>query len=372
MSRKKVELYEETLPDGRCKYRLPYKDPLTDKRKTLSLITETQSASNYKLAKRVLEERLDNIMNNVGRDKLTLRELADLFIEDKSRSVKPSTAKRIKSSMNTFCRLFGDDILVERLSVPIIRKTILDNTENNYTYNEHIRRMKSFLLWGYLNDYLPDRSLPDKLRPLPDDKKSRIEDKYLEREELQKLLDNCEIDLWRYMIHFLALSGLRIGEVISLKDSDVDDMYIHVKTTYEVVTNEIASPKTRMSIRDVYIRQELRKLIREIRLYIKQENLKNGVKTELFMCNQDGGYIRYSAFHKFLARLSARTIDRVITPHALRHTAASLLIADGVPLETVSRMLGHEDSKITKEIYLHMTQTLRKRDNELLENARVL
>ena len=38
MSRKRVELYEEPLPDGRCNYRLPYVDPLTGKNKKLSLI----------------------------------------------------------------------------------------------------------------------------------------------------------------------------------------------------------------------------------------------------------------------------------------------------------------------------------------------
>ena len=78
------------------------------------------------------------------------------------------------------------------------------------------------------------------------------------------------------------------------------------------------------------------------------------------------------AFNKYLKELSQRVLGRTITTHALRHTAASLLIADGVPLETVSRMLGHEDSKVTREIYFHITKTLKKKDNMLLENAKML
>ena len=58
MSKKRVELYEEALPDGRCKYRMPYADPLTGKSKTVSMILDKQSASNYKLAKRKLKKRL--------------------------------------------------------------------------------------------------------------------------------------------------------------------------------------------------------------------------------------------------------------------------------------------------------------------------
>ena len=38
MGRKRVEMYEDILPDGRCKYRMPYKDPLTDKNRTISII----------------------------------------------------------------------------------------------------------------------------------------------------------------------------------------------------------------------------------------------------------------------------------------------------------------------------------------------
>ena len=122
-----------------------------------------------------------------------------------------------------------------------------------------------------MNDYLEDRKVIDKLKALPDNKKLRIEDKYLEREELQKLLDNSQnVMLWHYVIHFMALSGLRIGELIALLDSDVDQEYIHVNKTYSITTDKIDTPKTSASIREVYIRQELKALIKKIRSWIRE------------------------------------------------------------------------------------------------------
>jgi integrase len=45
---------------------------------------------------------------------------------------------------------------------------------------------------------------------------------------------------------------------------------------------------------------------------------------------------------------------KVISPHAFRHTHASLLLQSGVPVKEVSERLGHKDVKITLEIYTHV------------------
>ena len=372
MSRSKVELYEELLPDGRCKYRMPYTDKLTRKRKTLSVILDKQSAANYKLAKRMLEERLDDIILDNEVQNITLRRLCERYLDEKKRILKESTLKRNKASLERLIGWMGEDIYVNDLPVTHIKKVISEHSEENHTYNEYLSRFKAMLNWAFMNDYLSDRKVIDKLRSLPDNKHERIEDKYLEKEELKALLKASEdCPHWHYLLHFMVLSGLRVGEAIILKDSDIDE-YIHVTATYQITTEKIGSPKTASSNRDVYVRKELDALIKEIRSWMREYTFKNGVRTDLFLCNSKGEHLEYYSFNKYLVNLSQKTIGRKITTHALRHTAASLLIADGVPLETVSRMLGHEGSKITKKIYLHMTKELQERDNKYLDMAKVL
>lgn len=63
---------------------------------------------------------------------------------------------------------------------------------------------------------------------------------------------------------------------------------------------------------------------------------------------------------------------KVLSPHILRHTHASLLAAAGMSLDAISRRLGHSDSDITKEVYLHVTEKLKKLEEEQLSKVKIL
>ena len=78
---------------------------------------------------------------------------------------------------------------------------------------------------------------------------------------------------------FAALSGLRIGEIIALHDSDVDleNRMIYVTKNYDSNNKVVGYTKNSYSYREVYIQDELLVLCRQIRLYIKQEQLLTGI-----------------------------------------------------------------------------------------------
>ena len=65
-------------------------------------------------------------------------------------------------------------------------------------------------------------------------------------------------------------------------------------------------------------------------------------------------------------------LGRPITTRVLRHTHVSLLAESGVPLETITRRVGHDDSDITKRIYLHVTKRMKSRDNEIISHVSLL
>ena len=370
MSRKRVELYEEVLKDGRCKYRMPYISG--GKNKTLSIIMDKQSNSNRKLALRHLQDRLDQLLIPEKYVHPTFAQMASDYLRDKKDTVKQSTYIRNKSIVNCLVSWIGEDILVSDLTVPFLKAVLKEHCPAAVTYNEYIKRTKTLLHWAYVNDYLKDRSIIDKLQTIPDNKKERIEDKYLEKWELEKLLDAATNKKWNLTIKFLVLSGLRIGELIALQDKDIDQEYIHVNKTYETSVGIVDLPKTETSTRDVYLRPELAECVKEVRSFMRVYTFEKGIRTDLFLCSQSGSWLEYDAFRKYLRILSTKVLNRKITPHALRHTATSLLIADGVPIEVVSRMLGHKNSQITKEIYFHITQELQKADNDILKKASLL
>jgi len=62
-----------------------------------------------------------------------------------------------------------------------------------------------------------------------------------------------------------------------------------------------------------------------------------------------------------MARLLAiAKLNPDLTPHSLRHTHTSLLAEAGVALEQIMDRLGHSDDQITKNVYLHVTNEMKK------------
>ena len=60
-----------------------------------------------------------------------------------------------------------------------------------------------------------------------------------------------------------------------------------------------------------------------------------------------------------------------ITPHIFRHTHASLMFEKGIGIHAISDRLGHANSKITHEIYLHVTKKLKEKRNEEIKNVKI-
>lgn len=241
--------------------------------------------------------------------------------------------------------------------------------------NERLTRFKALIRWGYENDFLDDIRFLDKLKPLPDSTRAeKLASKFLEPEELRALLDGMKIEQWCLLTEFLALSGLRIGEAIALEFSDVsiDDNTLLINKTYDYNNHVVTSIKTEASEREVYIQPELDAVCRRIRTYTLKERIKYHFENRLFFCDINGDYIQYASYCKYLREYSEHILNRRITPHALRHTHTSLMAAAGVPLETISRRLGHDSSDITRQIYFHVIEGLKEKDREQIRNVRIL
>ena len=82
--------------------------------------------------------------------------------------------------------------------------------------------------------------------------------------------------------------------------------------------------------------------------------------------------MEFDCYAKYLRENSQKVLGRKITPHTLRHTHASLLMEQGVDIDSISRRLGHADSRITREIYLHVTQKMKERDNERIKEVKLI
>lgn len=144
-----------------------------------------------------------------------------------------------------------------------------------------------------------------------------------------------------FYVLFLGVTGLRVSEFCDLdvKDVSVDGTAVRVHGK---------GSRERMSyVGNPYIRKELSKL-REAAL------IRDGLGGPMFT-NSRGKRLRPQVFRRRMHSLRfAQGIERIITPHMLRHTAATLLIESGTDIRFVQRLLGHA-SIATTEIYTHVS-----------------
>ena len=348
-----------------------YIDPMTGKQKRVSVVLDKNTSATRKLAQSMLHEKINACLTVSDASNLTFGTLVDKYLAYQKENVKLSTYTRNSYFCDTLKTILKPDILVANLSARYIREELDKTGRANSTKNEFLKRLKALLRWGYRNDYIESVAYLDKLTPYPDiSAREKVEDKYLEKEEIAKLLQSMKkssCTQWVNLTEFLILSGLHIGEAIALTKKDIDGDVIHVTKTYDANNHIVTNPKTSESVRDVFIQNELADVIKRIRTY-NRINKISGV----LLFSDNGSYIEYSNYRIFLRRHSQKAIGRIITPHALRHTHASLLLANGISIDAISRRLGHLNSKVTKEIYLHIMEQLKERDKNDLRNLNIM
>ena len=370
-------MWAEELESGKIKFVERYTNPLTGKYGRVSVVMEKNTASTRKVALEALNAKIQGKMEAINAEPeqkgLTLGKLKELYLAYQKKAFKLSTYRRNYYSLKTTVNCLGADILVSSLSAGYIKQKMDTLNLENGSYNEYITRFKAMLRWGYENDLVADIRYLDKLKKLQNDtRREKLVNKYLEREELSALLKAMELERWKLLTEFMVLSGLRYGEVCGLDKSDVSqtDQMIHVTKNYDYNNGVLTSTKTFTSTRGVFIQPELADVCKRIDAFFDMEGLRKS--STLFFPDFDGGYMHYYDYAKYLRETSKRAIGREITPHTLRHTHVSLLAEAGVPLETISRRLGHSGSKVTKDVYLHVTKRLEERDRERISNTSLL
>ena len=356
-------MWTEPLPNGKYKAVERYMDPITGKQKKVSCVIERDTRMARKEAQKKLDEKIEAILGKTDYDKMTLRELCELYMENYDG--KESSKYSVETVVNRIINKIGS-ARVNHLTASYVMISAKD--EPTTTYNNSIKRLKSVITWGYKHDYVSDKTWIDKLQLKPDNQKERIEDKYLEQDELEKLLQSMKAcQHWQLLTKFLALSGLRIGEALALTTNDVD-AYIHIHRTLQTNIGIIAdTPKTEDSNREVFVQPELGAVIKEIKSWRLEEMMRTKKRTELLFVK-----LPYKSYIGYLKRKSQIILNKTVTPHTLRHTHASLLAASGVSLDAISRRLGHSNSTITRDVYFHVTEKLKEKEEAEMAKIKLL
>ena len=185
---------------------------------------------------------------------------------------------------------------------------------------------------------------------------------------------NTDLDAF---VHVGALLGLRRSEIIGLNWSDVDfdENYLHVRRSAREVTVRrpdgssstslvLNDPKTMHSRRKLVMNQVLTDALKRQQIRQKKAKLAAGsawTETGAVFTTSIGTRLYPSNVFKRYKKLTEKLGLRYVRIHDLRHTVAHLLLDDEVPLESVSRLLGHSSLSITMDIYARNVQSVADR-----------
>ncbi|MCL1806795.1 MAG: tyrosine-type recombinase/integrase [Oscillospiraceae bacterium] len=118
------------------------------------------------------------------------------------------------------------------------------------------------------------------------------------------------------------------------------------------------SPKTRNSIRCIPMSDSVFTLLAKRLFYLEQSGWLN--PHNLLFPSTNGSYIEPKSFELRLKAVSKRCEIKKVSAHALRHTFATRLVEENVPLTTVQGLLGHASVSTTQRYVTTMPEEMRK------------
>lgn len=278
-------------------------------------------------------------------DGITFKEFSEIFLRNKKQTVGNRTYLNYVSKMNKFKKL-------NDLEITKINKMHLDNIVTDLSdlkpksINVYITLLNAIFNFAVQYDLLV-RYKPIKHVLVPKNQKIKA----LTKAESGDLLNLLKEKYPRLFLpaFISANTGLRIGEVFGLKISDINFKTATIDINKQRdLSGNLKELKTNNSYRIIPIPTKLLKELKKIKIV----NLDGTIFT-----TKDMQHTRQQ-FGKI-----CRSLGFDITFHALRHTYATILIANNVDIKTVASLLG-DDVKTVLDTYVHYTDEMRKKATE--------
>ena len=250
---------------------------------------------------------------------------------------------------------------------PLSGKTIL----------EHHRLLRAMLhkavYWQLIVANPAERVQPPKARK---PKRRSYDD-----EQTKILLENLELlpsedTKYKVAIILTVFTGVRLGELMGLEWQDVDfkNGIISINRSSQYLSDMgvfTKVPKTESSIREIAIPEFIISLLEEYKLWYEEQKSIYGelwTNSDRLFVQADGKPMHPSTISKWFVKYVGQIGLPVINFHGLRHTNASLLVAQNIDIAVISARLGHAQISTTLDFYVHPLLSHNRKAGYALEN----
>lgn len=379
-------MWTEPTKTGKVKFVEQFKNPLTLKYTRVSITMDKETNTTRKIAQQTLnkriEEKLRHLQDGQIKEGVTFGELIEEFDGYYRQTVKPSSFASWRNLKARILQNFNSDILVSKITNKYLTNTLEAMIYQRGYNNVYVGLIKSkinqLMRYAYRHDYIAAPVGQLEINWKRNNSAKSIEDKYLDDDEVKQVLEAvrsvnpiyADVLLWQY------LTGMRIGEVLALQAKKIfqenGQWFVKIDCTLEYIYKRkseftiSSTPKTQSSNRNIFLPDKAVMIYRRYCLNKQPDDLLFSVETKT------GAFLHPLSIGHLLETIQESLgLAKPLSTHIFRHTHASKLAELGVPIELISKRLGHKDSAITRQIYLHVTKKTAERYSGLINRLDV-
>lgn len=199
---------------------------------------------------------------------------------------------------------------------------------SNRTLSKYQENLKAFFTWCYDEGYT-EKNVSSKLSAIKYEVTPR---QSLSQLELEEIRNSCESTRERAIIEFIYSTGCRVSELCDAKKSDIDwnEKSVHLFGKGSKHRTSFINAKA-----EYYLKQ-----------YLETRNDNNDY---LFVSERfPHDKLKKCGVEKIIRGISNKSdLNKNITPHVLRHTTATTALTNGMPINEIQKILGHESVNTT-------------------------
>ena len=276
-------------------------------------------------------------------------------------TISESSARAIAQALDCNVR---DLFTLTKNNRPLSSKTIL----------EHHRLIHTILDMAEREMLIPynaaEKAIPPKYR--------RKTPNYFQPEQIVDILSALDQEpiKWQALTHLLLVTGCRRGEIAALKwtkiDLDAARIEISANLCYSAQQGTYETTTKTEATRYIKIPAETVELLKRYRVAQAEHRLACGDRWQnsaYVFTQETGGPMNPTSITAYLRKFSERYGLPHINPHAFRHTVASVLIANGTDIVTVSKQLGHAQVSTTSDVYSHVIEAAKAEATECIADV---
>lgn len=336
----------------------------------------------YGKSKKEAEAKRDEYLNgirqglNIDYKNVILGDLLHTWLFEVVKvNVKPTSFERYEGIYRNYIKeseIYGIK-LNELKSIQIQRfyNQLFESGSSNSSIKYLNKLLKSFFNYAVDENYILKNPCAGKKIIIPGEKEKKNEPiEVFSNDEIKILINSLEGHRLKCLILMAIGTGLRQGELLALKWSDLGPNYSEltvnktIKKVKIIKDDEtfkkdtiIQTPKSQYSNRTIPIPSGLVPILKEHETKQKRDKVKAGpsyIDKDFIFATEMGTPIDAKNLFKSYKSLLAKAKIPHRKFHSLRHTYATKLFEAGVPLKTVQMLLGHSDISITANIYTHV------------------